>query len=233
MLEVTFTEKNRLPKHLDKIYPGVFLAKKMHSVLPSPLLGTFPSEYSRASSENYSLSDLIHDIQQHLGAISGINSSSVDEEFLKFLFQKYQSKSEDWLPYYHNDTSKSYTRNAVESINKKANIVCEPRFLCCTFTNLVVKLLLVWNPEKGSPIHDHANAHCIMKVLAGNLTETVYYPRDCQSSDTMPLKEKSVSNHGTNQVTYISDQIGLHRVSNPSANQIAVSLHCKLPLSCL
>jgi cysteine dioxygenase len=30
-----------------------------------------------------------------------------------------------------------------------------------------------------------------------------------------------------NDVTYISDDIGLHRVHNPSSDQVAVSLHCK------
>lgn len=28
-----------------------------------------------------------------------------------------------------------------------------------------------------------------------------------------------------NEVTYISDDIGLHRVHNPSSDQVAVSLH--------
>lgn len=28
------------------------------------------------------------------------------------------------------------------------------------------KLILVWSPGKGSAIHDHANAHCVMKVLS-------------------------------------------------------------------
>lgn len=27
-----------------------------------------------------------------------------------------------------------------------------------------MKLILVWSPGKGSVIHDHANAHCVMKV---------------------------------------------------------------------
>ena len=26
------------------------------------------------------------------------------------------------------------------------------------------ELVLVWTPGKGSPIHDHASSHCIMKV---------------------------------------------------------------------
>lgn len=91
-------------------------------------------------------------------------------------------------------------------------------------TNLS-QLLLVWNPGKGSPIHDHANAHCIMKVLAGELTETVYHPPNSEGDEASPLRLKHQKRYQTDQVTYISDDIGLHRVHNPSPNQVAVSLH--------
>lgn len=64
-----------------------------------------------------------------------------------------------------------------------------------------------------------------MKILAGSLTETVYQPHDNPASQSQPLREKSVRTFGVNEVTYISDQIGLHRVANPSPNNVAVSLH--------
>lgn len=64
-----------------------------------------------------------------------------------------------------------------------------------------------------------------MKILAGSLTETVYLPHDSPASESQPLREKSARTFGVNEVTYISDQIGLHRVANPSPNNIAVSLH--------
>lgn len=65
-----------------------------------------------------------------------------------------------------------------------------------------------------------------MKVLAGELVETVYETPGQETSKTSPLVIKSESRHQTNDVTYISDDIGLHRVHNPSTDQIAVSLHC-------
>jgi cysteine dioxygenase len=88
------------------------------------------------------------------------------------------------------------------------------------------KLLLVWNPGKGSPIHDHANAHCILKVLAGELTETIYNMPE-KGCEDRPLSIKSANTHQADQVTYISDDIGLHRVHNPHPTQVAVSLHSK------
>lgn len=154
----------------------------------------------------------MQDVKKHLGEAGGISSSEVDEDYLISLLKKYISDPTDWIDYFYNDTSKSYTRNTIENINHKANI-----------------LLLVWNPGKGSPIHDHANAHCIMKVLAGQLHETVYHAPDNEIDEDKPLKVKSSNTFGTNEVTYISDDIGLHRVHNPSSSHVAVSLHLYTP----
>ncbi|KAL4894968.1 RmlC-like cupin domain-containing protein [Aspergillus ambiguus] len=162
--------------------------------------------------ERYSLNDLIHDIKAHLGTSGGISSDDVDSEYLISLVKKYKANAGEWAHYYYNDESKNYTRNAIENINHKANI-----------------LLLVWNPGKGSPIHDHANAHCIMKVLAGRLRETVYHAPKSESDSPGPLRIKSENEYYTNEVTYIADNIGLHRVDNPSSDQIAVSLHLYTP----
>ncbi|EAU33889.1 cysteine dioxygenase [Aspergillus terreus NIH2624] len=161
--------------------------------------------------ERYDLNDLIRDIKAHLGTSGGISSTDVDSEYLISLVRKYKTNPADWGRYYYNDESKNYTRNAIENINHKANI-----------------LLLVWNPGKGSPIHDHANAHCIMKVLAGQLRETVYRAPG-QSGSSGPLEIMSEKEHSMNEVTYISDDIGLHRVHNPSSDQVAVSLHLYTP----
>jgi Cysteine dioxygenase type I len=68
-----------------------------------------------------------------------------------------------------------------------------------------------------SPIHDHSNAHCLVKVLDGAITETQYNWPDLSpegfkdsainipnvSSDTCPLKLKSVNTFGQNLVTYM------------------------------
>jgi cysteine dioxygenase len=66
-----------------------------------------------------------------------------------------------------------------------------------------------------------------MKVLAGTLQETVYRIPDQDSTNTGPLEIKADTRHSMNDVAYISDDIGLHRVYNPSSDQVAVSLHCK------
>lgn len=68
-----------------------------------------------------------------------------------------------------------------------------------------------------------------MKVLAGELTETVYYTPSSTDKENGPLKVKSEKTYQADQVTYISDDIGLHRVHNPHPQNVAVSLHCKFP----
>ena len=76
--------------------------------------------------ERYSLQGLIRDVKQHLGESGGISSDDVDSQYLISLAQKYISDPSDWISYFYNDPSKNYTRNAIENINHKANIVSRP-----------------------------------------------------------------------------------------------------------
>jgi hypothetical protein len=73
----------------------------------------------------------------------------------------------------------------------------------------------------------HANAHCIMKILKGSLKETRYaWPTvDRNNAEDRPLQVLSDKTYHQNQVTYMSDKLGLHRISNPDPNGYAVSLH--------
>jgi cysteine dioxygenase len=153
---------------------------------------------------------LVQDIRQYLGPSSGIDANHVDPEYLKGLMAKYTSNPKHWERYARADRSRGYTRNIIDNINGNANLI-----------------LIVWNPAKGSPIHDHADAHCVMKILKGNLTETVYEKPEDGDCGVHPLEAKTETTYLPDEVAYISDQIGLHRVSNPDPDQLAMSLHCK------
>jgi predicted metal-dependent enzyme (double-stranded beta helix superfamily) len=84
--------------------------------------------------------------------------------------------------------------------------------------------VLVWTPGKGSPIHDHGNAHCLMKILRGDLTETRYdFPLE---GDNKPMRVMSERVHKENAVAYMSDDLGVHRITN-NGSDFAVSLHRK------
>jgi cysteine dioxygenase len=71
-------------------------------------------------------------------------------------------------------------------------------------------------------VHDHADAHCLMKVLKGTLKETRFdFPRN---NATPPVIIKETT-YKEGQVTYMADELGLHKISNPDPENVAVSLH--------
>lgn len=78
-----------------------------------------------------------------------------------------------------------------------------------------------------SPVHDHAGAHCLMKVLKGDLVERRFETPDVTRRGKAQLKETSRREFGEGKVAYMSDELGLHEISNPSPMEYAVSLHCK------
>ncbi|KAK7521238.1 cysteine dioxygenase [Phyllosticta citriasiana] len=158
---------------------------------------------------------LVQDLSNILGPSSGIDSDDVDPHELENLMKNYVSNPLEWQQYAHGDGSRNYTRNLVDKGNGKSNL-----------------LILVWTPGKGSPIHDHANAHCVMKVLKGSLKETLYSWPDRQLSEQgkpAPPQIKKETVYHENGVTYMSDQLGLHRISNPDPDNYAVSLHLYTP----
>jgi hypothetical protein len=68
-----------------------------------------------------------------------------------------------------------------------------------------------------------------MKILKGSLTETRYaWPTvDLNNSEDHHMQVISEKLYQADQVTYMSDKLGLHRISNPDKENYAVSLHCE------
>jgi len=153
---------------------------------------------------------LVREIKEQLDG-GGISSANVDVNRLVRAMEKYKSVPEEWEEYKKPNLSKNYTRTVVDNCNENANL-----------------LILCWSPGKSSPIHDHANAHCVMKVLKGELTEILYdWPED--SGKEEPLHVKSFRTLGHDAVTYMHDKLGLHKIGNPSTDDIAVSVHLYTP----
>jgi cysteine dioxygenase len=66
-----------------------------------------------------------------------------------------------------------------------------------------------------------------MKVLKGTLKETRFdFPRN--NATPPDVIKETIYQEG--QVTYMADELGLHKISNPEPVNIAVSLHRKLPV---
>ncbi|KAK6198603.1 cysteine dioxygenase type I [Scheffersomyces amazonensis] len=152
---------------------------------------------------------LIEDLKKVLDG-KGLHSEDIDVETIKSLMDNYTSDEADWLKYALYDPSRNYSRNGIININDNANL-----------------LILVWSPGKSSAIHDHANAHCCMKILSGELVESLYDIPDQDEPKKLSCKQETLMTR--DQVGYISDKIGLHKISNPLMDQASVSLHLYTP----
>ncbi|RDA90456.1 hypothetical protein CP533_3938 [Ophiocordyceps camponoti-saundersi (nom. inval.)] len=183
------------------------------SVMTIDVVSSYPTMSVQGVAEpvpSQRFDDLVQALKQALGPSSGLTSDDVDVGFLRRLMEEYDSGQVGWLKFAFGDSSRGYTRNLVDEGNGKSNL-----------------LVLVWSPGKGSPIHDHGNAHCLMKVLRGSLTETRYAFPD-ESADEKPMTVISERTFKENGVTYMADELGLHRVSNRGSD-FAVSLHLYTP----
>ncbi|XP_077571966.1 cysteine dioxygenase type 1-like isoform X2 [Stigmatopora nigra] len=135
-------------------------------------------------------------------------SNAVNVEEVKELMESYQSNPDDWKKFAIFDQHR-YTRNLVDEGNGKFNLI-----------------VLCWGEGHGSSIHDHSDAHCFMKMLQGELKETQY---DWPEKEGGQMKERRHSFIKTNDVAYINDSMGLHRVENVSHTEGSVSLHLYSP----
>ncbi|XP_037946645.1 cysteine dioxygenase type 1 [Teleopsis dalmanni] len=159
------------------------------------------------------------------------STNYVNIEMVNHLMLSYQSKPREWKKFAKFDRYK-YTRNLVDAGNGKFNL-----------------MILCWGEGHSSAIHDHADSHCFMKMLKGELKETRYeMPKTVHTSttieadigrniedeehdefDSAELQETGHSQILTNDVAYINDNLGLHRVENPSHSDTSVSLHLYCP----
>lgn len=134
-----------------------------------------------------------------------MNNASVAEQLTK-LMREHPLAESDWLPYSHFDAHK-YTRNLIASGRG----------------NRFGLMVLAWGAGQASPIHDHAESHCVMRVLEGRLVEELYAVREGKAE--LERQSELV----TGGVAYIHDRIGWHRVRNASPKEKALSLHLYAP----
>lgn len=150
------------------------------------------------------LDDLIKELRKIF------ESDEIDVDYVKTVLSAYKSNPKDWKKYSKFDTHR-YTRNLIDEGNGKYNLMA-----------------LCWGESHGSSIHDHSNSHCFVKMLDGQLQETRYnWPTECEGETQMNPREVNI--YEKDQVTYINDTIGLHRMENPSHVVGAVSLHLYIP----
>jgi len=71
----------------------------------------------------------------------------------------------------------SYTRNLVDEGNGKFNL-----------------MLLCWGEGHGSAVHDHADAHCFMKMMDGTLNEIRFaWPKSASATDSSEIQSENTN----------------------------------------
>lgn len=149
------------------------------------------------------LEDLIRELR------SAFATDHVNIERVQDIMSAYKSNPREWIKYAKFDRHR-YTRNLVDEGNGKYNL-----------------MLLAWAEGQGSSIHDHADSHCFMKMLDGELREIRFaWPEEDEEKEMKKISETVLK---TNDVNYMNDSLGLHRVENPSHSRTAVSLHLYSP----
>jgi cysteine dioxygenase len=73
-------------------------------------------------------------------------------------------------------------------------------------------MCLAWGEGHGSSIHDHSDSHCFVKILRGDLQETMYdWPENKDEETEMHKREVMV--YPKDGVTYINGKelLSCHR----------------------
>jgi len=171
------------------------------------------------------------DLQQLVEALQEELEKGKDLNRLYNIMMSYDASGNEWKRYEYWDDKKKYTRNLIAEIPDCFGL-----------------MLLCWNSEKASPIHNHAGSECFMKVLQGSIMERQYVIRGGEGDgsvdkDAMQQQQSVAENSRiprsdiilTNEKTYtagsctfINDSLGVHAISNPSSER-AVTLHCYIP----
>ena len=110
-------------------------------------------------------------------------------------------RANDWNNFLHKNKLDLYQKN-----------------LICRDDNFEI-FLINWPRGWESKIHDHAKYGCLLKVLDGALEETKF-------NNTLDVLDTNYLN--LNQVSYLDDSIGYHKIKNPK-NTNSVSLHIYSP----
>lgn len=80
-------------------------------------------------------------------------------------------------------------------------------------------ILLCWEQGQFTPIHDHGGEECWVKIIEGEFRETIYKQNEVGE---LNIVKSTISK--SNDVTYMKDFMGFHRLENISKKR-SMSLH--------
>lgn len=149
------------------------------------------------------LNKLIDKLNNYLNLIK--SQSDININYISGLLTEYDNNIKDLTPFIKFNTSKNYTRNLIYSDNKTYSLV-----------------LMCWNKNSFSPIHNHPILGCWAKPVFGLIQEKKY----TYFNNELIKIEDGMTN---NKVLFINNNIGLHKIGNPSKTREAISLHLYFP----
>ena len=127
----------------------------------------------------------------------------------------------DWINYIKYDfeikDNKNYYKNLVE------------------INDIIELYIITWNKNSFSPIHDHPENGCIIKILDGKLCEELYISKSINDNKYVELINKSINDNkyvelinksiiNINEIGYRIGNKILHKITNINEG-ITVSLH--------
>lgn len=180
----------------------------------SPILSSLIFGEIRKNEMKISLQEFCNRLPQtiskkHYGKCSDMTKES---DPLQYLLTQLEMSPKERDRYQYISSTQNYTRNLISTDNQ-------------TYT----LLLLCWNPNSESPIHDHPCDGCWMKVIQGAIREKRYIDTSkTKDGATQKLIQTSDKVVNEEQVAYIDDNIGLHKICN-DGEQVAMSIHLYTP----
>lgn len=106
------------------------------------------------------------------------------------------------------DVEKAYTRNLLATDNKHYTL-----------------LLLCWSPGKESKIHNHPCNGCYVKTIRGCVKESKYEV----VKELNSIKFTKARFFCEGQISFINENIGLHKIGNPNKDTGTITLHLYTP----
>lgn len=178
---------------------------------PSEPLGARPAYGLTSSSFTQLTTAIDFAFQESDGRTQGTQSHVEMRDSLLSVMRNFRTDPAELAAYALSDEHKPYTRNL---------ILTTPSYTL---------LLLCWSPSSASSIHDHPAEACILMPLVGTLKEERFDWPVAGSPLTTASSRTAVHYYLSGQPSYISDDVGLHRIINPRKYEQAVSLHLYYP----
>ena len=115
---------------------------------------------------------------------------------------------------------KDVLKNSSSSDYKNYVSFCQENYKKNLFysDNNLEAFIVCWEPYQETKIHNHSDNGCILKILEGNMTEILY------NKDLKILTKNILPK---NNIRYIDDNIGYHKMIN--GNEKTISLHIYSP----